>query len=467
MSKTRYAFLAVLMFVVLTGLGCKQTTTEQAQQAAQPITLEFWRVFDGPDSFSEIINAYNASHPSISINYRRLRFDEYEQELLNAFAEDRGPDIFSVHNTWMQEYQPKLLAQPDELSIAFTRVTDDLARERITEIVTRPSLTLRQLREAFADVVYSDVVLDSVDPETGQVSQDIYGLPMALDTMVLYYNKSLLNNAGIPQPPRSWSDFQSQVKDLTRYDSRGDILLSGAAIGTANNINRSPDILALLMMQNGAEMIDDNGSVRFHLIPDTQPDRVLAPGLEALNFYTDFASPIKDVYTWNDDFEESLDAFIAGKTAFFFGYAFHKPIIDARAPKLNYEVSEVPQIAGNPQVNIANYWIEGVSRKTEHPNEAWDFIEFAVNPENVTSYLERTQKPTALRSLLPDQENDLDLAPFASQVLTARSWYIGDDAPAMEEIFRDMINDVLDGRFEENFEALELAAGRVQGTISK
>ena len=77
---------------------------------------------------------------------------------------------------------------------------------------------------------------------------------------------------------------------------------------------------------------------------------------------------------WNNFMPNSLESFMAGKTAFFFGYSYHIPIIKAQAPKLNFEITQVPQI-GNP-VNFANYWTETVSKKSKHVDEAWSFILF-------------------------------------------------------------------------------------------
>src|SRR3990167_6555517 len=83
--------LALLLALpLLAGFGCKGAPKE-VKQATQPTTLNYWRVTDGSDAFQDIIQGYRAKHPNITINYRQLRFEEYEYELLNALAEDRGP----------------------------------------------------------------------------------------------------------------------------------------------------------------------------------------------------------------------------------------------------------------------------------------------------------------------------------------------------------------------------------------
>jgi ABC-type glycerol-3-phosphate transport system substrate-binding protein len=255
------------------------------------------------------------------------------------------------------------------------------------------------------------------------------------------------------------------VKAVTRFDGIGTIIQSGAAIGAADNVDRSPDILQLLMMQNGAAMTDADGVASFDEYPPELVGRPLPPGAEALVFYTDFANPEKEVYSWNDKMPNSLDAFVSGKTAYFFGYAYHLPVIRQLNRNLNFGIAPMPQIAGNPDVNIANYWIETVSNKTAHPDEAWEFVQFVTNAQNAPTYLNATNKPTARRGLVSSQLEDLDMSVFASQVPSARSWYHGTDAPAMEEAFRTMIRQYLSGDDEDPANVVRIGATKVNQTI--
>ena len=97
------SIILVFVLTLLPGFGLK-CQDKETQQAMQPISLNYWRVWDGPDDFKDIITEYNKLHPNIKINYRKLRYEEYEQELLEAYANDNPPDIFSIHNTWLRKY---------------------------------------------------------------------------------------------------------------------------------------------------------------------------------------------------------------------------------------------------------------------------------------------------------------------------------------------------------------------------
>ncbi len=455
MTKKLIVLSLLFVLIMTSGFGCK-TTSKEIAEGMKPVTLTYWRVWDGPDDFAEIIQKYNAMHPFISINYRKLRYDEYENELLNAFAEDRGPDIFSINNTWMKKYQGKLAPLPAQISMVYPVTKGTIKKEVVPELRTTRSLTLKGLKDNFVDVVYSDVVMDN----------KIYGLPLALDTLALYYNRDLLNNAGLTTIPQYWNrEFQQVVKKLTKQDLKGNILQSGAALGGSTSIERSTDILSVLMMQNGAIMLSDSGEVMFNQMPPGLKGDY-NPGAAALRFYTDFANPVKEVYSWNNDLNNSVDAFTSGNLALMFGYAYHLPTIKARAPKLNFGVAKLPQIEGSSApTNFANYWVEVVSKKSAHINEAWDFIQFMAQAEQAQTYLNKTKKPTALRSLIATQREDQEIGVFADQILTAKSWYHGKNVTAAEQAMNEMIDNAV-GNEAKLGEIMNLTVGRVQQTIN-
>jgi ABC-type glycerol-3-phosphate transport system substrate-binding protein len=221
------------------------------------------------------------------------------------------------------------------------------------------------------------------------------------------------------------------------------------------------------MLQNGAIMVDDSNRVSFSLIPPTSKDNSYNPGLEALRFYSDFSNPTKESYSWNNELPNSLDMFISGNLAIMFSYAYDYPTIKTQAPKLNFSVAKLPQIEGNPptSINFANYWIEVVSKKSTHQDEAWDFVQFVTKEEQAKSYLTKTKKPTALRALVDWQRQDNEIGIFADQVLTAKSWYRGKNVQAAEDAIKGMIDSMTASAGERIQDIINNAAAKVQQTI--
>lgn len=467
MLKKILPFLIIFSFLITSGLGCKGLSQAE-QEAIKPVTLNYWRVLDDQDSFGEILEAYRALHPNITINYRKIRTEDLQKELLNALAEDRGPDMFSIPNTWLRAYQSKIYPMPPSLKVAFQRVEGTYQKKTVVDIKNIATPSAKYIQDSYIGDVGNNVIIPTLDPATNQYNRLIYATPLSVDTLVLYYNKDILDQAGIASPPKTWVDFQKNVISLAKIDQNNDIIRAGAAMGTSKNVDRAGDILALLMMQNGVLMASEAGTPTFNQIPPGWSGPI-PPAEQALQFYTDFAQPTKQVYTWNNKISGSLDAFVRGQAAFFIGYGYHQGFIKARAPKLNYNIAPIPQINPENPTNFALYWLETVSRKTKYPNEAWDFILFATNPQNVVKYLNKTGKVTALRELIESEKQNPELSVFANQLLTAKSWYKGQDADAADRYFTEMIDAVLDKEAvndpESYRKAINNAVGKIQQTM--
>ncbi len=451
-TKLKILFLFGILLIG-TGFRCTCIKSKEVQQLLKPVDLVYWQVWDAQNDFSELIAKYKAIHPNITISVVKLRYEEYEKRILESFAQLEPPDIISLHYGWLQKYAKKefIQAMPEKTTMAYQyeKTTLGIKKEVLTELRTNPTLTPTKLKDDFLGTVANDVV----------IGNKIYGVPLSLDSMVLFYNRDLLNKAHVPLPPTNWQEFQEAVKKTTFFDEKKNIVQAGAALGTADNIRRSADILTLLMRQNGATIISGNTTLFSKTLA-----KEYNPGIEALKFYTDFANPRKEVYTWNNEMPDSLKAFADGKLAMYFGYAYDIPFIKAYSKNaINFGISKMPQIQGSQETNMANYWVDAVSSRTKNPNEAWDFILFITKAEQVKSYLEKTLKPTALRSLVEDELQNDTLSVFASQLLTSETWYRGLDFNAAEQTLKDLINHVNSG--DDVKESIEIANSRVQQTI--
>jgi len=396
---------AVAIVIVLLIFGFIKTPK------AKPATLEIWGL-DDEGNLQELLANYKKENKHITINYEKKSLADYETELINAFAADKGPDIWLIHNTWLPKHKDKIKELPNEL------------------------FSLSDFRATFVEVVEKDLVDNS----------KIYGLPLYVDTLALFYNKNILNSAGIPLPPDTWEELIADLDKLVQRNQWGGIEQAGAALGTAENVDHSTDILALLMLQNGTKMVnEDKKSATFDESIYAE-GKAYQPGQDALRFYTDFSNPSKRTYTWNRQMSYSLDAFIEGKVAMMFNYSNQIPTIKDRAPYLNFGISSMLQIKGrNFDIDYANYWAFTVSKKTRVAQEAWKFILYLSQKENAKKYLETASRPAARRDLVNWQKDDLELGVFAKQSLSAQTWYQV-DSNAIETIFTNAIESVVLGR---------------------
>lgn len=475
MFKRSLTTVILLGVVMLAGAGCSSTPAATAPKvSSQPIALEYWGVFTDTDDMALLISAFQKKHPNIQVRYRKFRPEEYEQKLLEAFAEDRGPDLYTIHSTWLQKYKSKLSPMPAKINYpVFTTVGSGFNEKVEVTVGERPALTLKQMRDQFVQTVAEDVMDEASSTST---SKSIFALPFFVDTLAMYYNRDLLAENAIVKPAADWNQLREQTETLTKRIKDSDTITQPAvAMGTAANVHRAGDILIALMSQNGARITGANGKITFNDAGNTTPVKDEAyPAARALQFYLDFANPLKKSYSWNESQGDALEAFADGKLAYYFGYSYDMSVIRSRNPRLNFDIAPLPQFG--KATNVANYWVEAVSNKAKYKSESWLFIlETATNKEALTKFLKSTKRASALTDLIQTELDDVDLGVFAKQNLTAHTWYHGKDSAAADQIMGELIDSTrakilttTDEKFDEGQvvqEAIDRAVKRLNDTI--
>jgi len=395
-------------------------------------TLEFWGLFDNQSTWQPIFDAYRKNNSNVSFNYVQMNPDTYEQDLVEALAAGKTPDIIMFRSSWLPKHGNKISSLPETM------------------------VTLRNFQETFPDVATVDFISKN----------KIYALPVWTDVLTMFYNKDLFNTAGIAAPPKTWDDFIKSLKKLSNKDKFGNLTKSGAALGAANNINNAADILSLLMLQAGAKMISDNGAEAAFDGSITVGSATYRPGESALRFYTDFANPKSGAYTWNDKLPNSFDAFTSGQTAIIFDYAVNLPRLKQKAPNLRLGIASVPQLAGTAKIiNYADFWGYSVPLASKNPEAAWNFLVFLTNKDMNKYFSNAVSRPASRRDVLGEEQTSPDLGVFADAILSATNWYRVDPA-AIDKIFQDMINSVVLGNAKPA-DALSDAAARVTSLMRK
>lgn len=425
----KFTIFILMVFIISTGFSCKWNPFRSEPELYEPVTLEYWGVWDSPAQMQALIEDYENSHPTISVNYRNFRYEEYERKLLEAWADDRGPDIFAIPSTWLKNYQHRIVPMPASYKIPVYQLQGTLKQELVTTLQTFRGLSPNDIKNQYVDVVYDDVVID------GQV----YGLPYYLDTLATFYNIDLLTQAGIAEPIDDFFDLVEQAPRLTKATDSNQIIQSAVSLGGTNNIPRFFDIFSSIMIQNGVNAEGQSFN------PSANRDSATRLA-QAFSFYTDFARPGKASYSWNSDLEDALEMFASGRLAYFFGYSYHADELRARNLQFDWDIKNFPQTRGAQGTKYyADYWINVVAKKSSNQEAAWNFIQSTAAADKVIIYLEGNKRPTALRALIDQQLENYDIAPFASQSLTASNWYNGYNIALAEQYTAEIIDALVSG----------------------
>lgn len=405
------------------------------------VHLTIWGPIEGEEIYKPIIDdyiAYTENEMNLSIDYVKKDYAEFEESTLNALAAGTGPDIWIIKNDWVYKHADKLVSMPDGL----LKRSDNDSRTN-----------LQIYKDTFPDIAVQDNIINN----------EIYGMPYSIDTLVVYYNKDHFKEVHkqlyeadrdsdaqlLELPPNNWEEFLKASELLTKKDSGGNIIRSGAALGTADNVDNSTDILAALMIQNKTQMVSaDRLTATYNLAISKDTGEPAYTGTQALNFYTSFADKNKENYMWNSSMPNSVDAFIQGKASMMINYSYVQKRIGQEAPTLNYKISPFPQIAGATEsTDYASYWTNTVTNNSQNPDEAWNFINYVFN-NDLTTYLNATELPSAKRINnleIPKTKERVSSGenPLKFQKMTAKYWYEGKYPVKVANSFYQMIQDVV------------------------
>ncbi|MCK5413398.1 MAG: extracellular solute-binding protein [Candidatus Pacebacteria bacterium] len=421
------------------------------------VELEFWGLWDNSDDWKKIIEKFekktykfDGQKVRVAINYTKKDFASYREDIEKAKEKNNNPNIFYINNNWFSDYKKDL--EPLSGNSAYTEEYDFLSYDDVLDIF--PAKTM----------------IDFVDDNL------LYSIPLYTDSLALYYNKDLFQKAGIENPPKSWTELKNDAVKLTVFGKKDSITQSGVAFGTGKNVNRSSDILSLLIMQGGGKVIDGNGEVDINKEIEINTVEGLEkrnPGKRAISFYSEFSDPRKEIYSWNSDQQNSIQSFADRKSAMMFGYSYQIQNLLSLKPDLDYAVAPMPQLENSTVINFSNIFSPVVSKdnnckvdvaelsdKIDCSKIAWSFLSFATNKENSEIYLDLTNKAAARKDLIQKQiQDDSHIGVFASQAESVVSYNKFSDE--IDDILVNMLDEInldrekIDEKIDEVVEKIE------------
>lgn len=173
---------------------------------------------EGKQIMDGIIASFNTVHPDVTVTVDYTGFDKLNEKLTVAIAGGSVPDVMMTGVGWIPPFAHKKLFAP--FDPAFVEGLE----------FTGPIL------------------------EPCKFQDDLYAVPLLLDTRQVIYNKSMWDKAGITEPPASFADLRAAAKELTGGSG------SSKQWGIILNGQGSPrQLLATLMGAGGAAMFSADG----------------------------------------------------------------------------------------------------------------------------------------------------------------------------------------------------------------
>ena len=274
------------------------------------------------------------------------------------------------------------------------------------------------------------------------LDNSVYALPLAVDPLVLYWNRTLFKNAAIAKVPKDWDTLVDLTyKRLSKINGGADLTQSAIAFGEYDNVLHAKEILSALFMQTGSGIVyRKNGYFTIN-------NNDIKKASLALKFYTSFSNPIKTVYSWNKTFDRSLEAFASDRVAMYAGFVSDEPIIKKINLNLNFDMTTFPQSNNNiADVTYGNFYGLAVLKTSKNP-QAGLYVANVMTSRDVSKRLsEASGLPSARRDVLTDVDpSDPTAYTKVQSAIMAKSWLEPAPQSAVNTAFKRGINNTVSG----------------------
>ena len=301
------ALFAVLVFSGKIPIG------SSGSQAAGEVVL--WGTIPETD-MNQVIQQFNPQARKYTVSYKEIPEAQFNKTLLEALASGTGPD---------------LIIAPHQIILS-----------NASRLYPFPTASLSEKN-------FKDTYVDGATVFWTQGGA--LALPVSVDPLVLFYNRTLFSKHGLANPPTYWDEVVSMVTPLTIPDNRGGFVESAIALG-ASNVPNMKDIIMATVGQLGQVPVltsyQTDGTVYRTVTANTpiQEQGEVYPLATTVRFFTQFADPLKSTFTWSQFGGAADDLFVAEKLAMYIRHASELATLRARNPKADFEMTYLPQTRG-------------------------------------------------------------------------------------------------------------------------
>jgi len=335
----KYIAASIAIAIGVLATGCSNSGSGGGDSNGK-IQLQFWN----PETdeaevavFNKIISAYEADNPNVDVKLVTIPWSDIYAKWQTALQSGKAPDATIGSVSFGASFEEQGVLEP------LNDVVDKIGGE-----------------DAFADSASSLAELSKTK------DGDWFNLLLVHNSVVLWYNKPMLEAAGL-QPPKTWDELEAAAKAMTHGDQYGILIPSS----TSQVTNQS---LYSLILANGGDVVDRN-----------HPDTVTfdsKESVEALDFYAKLAKyspPGSGGY----DRPEAQAAMSTGKLGMFIYGSWMESALAAAGPDVAKDFGVVPVPTNNGgggafMGNLSVFAFKG----GQHVKETKDFLSYFYDPKN-------------------------------------------------------------------------------------
>ncbi|MFA9397588.1 MAG: extracellular solute-binding protein [Clostridiaceae bacterium] len=360
-------FISLLsVFLMLSMVGCGSSQNGSKSGGESEGEIAFWvyepQSMDDKTKLDDLVKVFEDEN-DVNVKITYIPKDNFNTKLNAAIAVQKGPDVSYLD-------QP-LIAKFEEDELLFD----------ITDL-------LNNSEKASVEDYFSGAF------DTNKVDGKVYGLPLSMTTVALYYNKDLVAN-----PPKNWDEWVSISKDVYVKDQI-------AAFEGIGGGGWGAWLLPAFIHSAGGSMVnEDETAVTFGE----------QPGIDSLNL-------LVNLLKYSDQsVRESQNAFGNGLVAFKVSGPWEIDSFKTNFPNLNFGVTLIP--AKDSFTSYSNIGGDNlvVYKDSTNAESGYELIEFLTNEKNSETMAEITGNfPININAAKADKyTSDEYLSVFMKQMETA------------------------------------------------
>ena len=341
MKRNLFIMLLLLIGIILIYLFTEKDI-EQENHPLRFVSLA-WQERSIATNIS-IVNEWNAAHPDIEVEYIQGTWNSAHDYLITAFETGDVPDIFHYESSVIIDYAMRGY---------LTDLSPYIAPEMKNDIL--------------------EVAWATVTRPNGEIG----GIPFLIESLVVLYNKTLFQKAGIIPPtienPWTWDDLRSAALRLTK-DNDGDGVIDqyGAGFGLRSSAN----IVMNTSISFGGSFFRKEGD-HFVVKVKDEEKRLLQTIVDMI--YKDKSVSPASI---GESGAGMIPGLFSGKYAMLVGIgSWGRQQLVENAPK-DFKWGVMPPLKAKTQMYGVSTQTLSIPKKSKRPKEAMMFIDFMLSSKN-------------------------------------------------------------------------------------
>jgi ABC-type glycerol-3-phosphate transport system substrate-binding protein len=405
-----FVIMAMFALIIMATYKTKPSTKNNEVVAVGSVTI--WGTLPA-SAINPVLNELKESNDA----YRGVRYvyyspDEFDSKLTSGLADNEGPDLI-------------LTSHEKVVNL----------RKRV-QTISYESYPVRDLRNNFID-----------GAEIFALRDGLYGLPLAVDPLMMFWNKDILSTEGYLEAPKTWEAIVNDVlPNLIQRDFNRTIRRSVIAMGEYNNIENAFGILSTLIIQGGSKLVRESDRDDYLIQLQSSETGVGQPFSSAVDFYTRFSKPNNTLYSWNRSLANDKLNFLAEDLVFYFGYGSESRQIEKANPNLNFDIAEMPQGSGAVlRRTYGKFYALSILKSSDNQRGATSVLSDLVGREIAEKIAISAGMAPVYRASLNAGSNDIYGRIIFESAPITYGW-LNPDLSATNRIFSSMTMDINENR---------------------